>query len=361
MPGGVVEQVVEHPAHMVARGQYADLRHVGLDRDGPVLASYGSKHDGGEGCGDRSVGGGVPVEPGEHEQALHQPRHPDDLGAEVLRRLRVLAEVLGHVELGEHRGKRAAQLMRCVGHERALPCPRGAEPVEHGVQRQGEVVDLVARLRHREPVVLAGIGDALRRRPQLLDGSERGRDHARGDQGQDDEQERVRREQGPAQHPLAVPDVLEPVGDHDRARCVGRSRPDGRDPQWRVAPDPRTGYLGMRTGHRRGELGGEEQRVEPVGVDGRADHPAGGVEHLHDLLTGDRDRVGQLAGVDQCSDLGGRGRGRAVEGAEGDDIQHGVQRDAADGQCGGQTQDADEQQARTQAESQPPLPHGASR
>ena len=53
-----------------------------------------------------------------------------------------------HLELAADHGQRRAQLVRCVGHERALAGERFGEPVEHVVEGVGEHSHLVAAAAH---------------------------------------------------------------------------------------------------------------------------------------------------------------------------------------------------------------------
>ena len=67
------------------------------------------------------------------------------------------------LELRSQQRKRRPQLVAGVGHEVALAGQRRLEPAEHRVQRLAEALDLVPRVRHRQP--LAGRLGRDRRRP----------------------------------------------------------------------------------------------------------------------------------------------------------------------------------------------------
>ena len=86
-------------------------------------------------------------------------------------------------------------------------------------------------------------------------------------------------------------------------RTAGRPRPcGGRRPVRRArrrraaasrAPTREPGTTTPGPAEGRGDLAGQQQRGQPVGVHRGADHPVPGVDDLHDLAAGDRDGVGQ--------------------------------------------------------------------
>ena len=148
---GVVDQVAHdalelEPAHRQgAVGQVTDRDHAG----GSVAANAGEHH---RRIG-RRVGGRAAASPASSRASTRRSstsaRQPDELGIEVGAVLVGRAVPPRDVDLDAQRGQRAAQLVGDVGHEAALAVPGGREPVEHRVERDGQGVDLVARLRHR--------------------------------------------------------------------------------------------------------------------------------------------------------------------------------------------------------------------
>ena len=66
------------------------------------------------------------------------------------------------LDLGADHGQRRAQLVAGVRDEAALAVERGLQPVEHPVERVGELAQLVARAGHRDPLPQPLLSDAAR-------------------------------------------------------------------------------------------------------------------------------------------------------------------------------------------------------
>jgi hypothetical protein len=109
----------------------------------------------------------------EREQRVDDRREPLDLldrAAQHRGGLRV--EVVGaqaHLELGPHRGRRRAQLVRRVGDEAVLLLHARLDARQHGVQRDGGLRDLVAGRRLGQAVREAVGADAAGLGAEALD------------------------------------------------------------------------------------------------------------------------------------------------------------------------------------------------
>ena len=120
---------------------------------------------------------------GEQSQVVDESIHSGDLSVHVrgggfdlaLGRVLRAAE---HIDLAPDRGQGRAQLVRGVGDERALPCERVLEPVEHVVEGLGQLVHLPGAPLGHPMREVAGVDRARRTRPF---------DERRGDSGGDPE------------------------------------------------------------------------------------------------------------------------------------------------------------------------------
>ena len=64
----------------------------------------------------------------------------------------------GHLDQGPVDRQRGAQLVRGVGDEPALAVEGAVQPLQHGVERVGQLLDLVARAGQRDPLVQPAAG-----------------------------------------------------------------------------------------------------------------------------------------------------------------------------------------------------------
>ena len=115
---------------------------------------------------------------GEQEQVLDEAFEPVDIGEQVRGQIAALAEVAGDVELGAQGGQRAAQLMRGVGDERALPSAGRGESIEHPVEGGRQRGELVPGRGYRELFVaqrafLDGLGRGTAARAARRPGARR--------------------------------------------------------------------------------------------------------------------------------------------------------------------------------------------
>ena len=186
MGADVGQQVVDHlsqPAGIASNGD--DLADPDADRTARIdgLRSVDRREDH-LGEIDRLLGQwSMFVEPCEQEEVIDEARHPAGLAAdarhgpiEVLRP--VAGPVFEQLGVGGCRGDRGAQLVRRVGHESAHTRLRGAqllqrllaflarqlEPVEHRVQRSGEVADLGGLVAAGNAEIEVAVGDRRRAR-----------------------------------------------------------------------------------------------------------------------------------------------------------------------------------------------------
>ena len=84
---------------------------------------------------------------GEQQQVLDEAGHAVELVGDQRDRLAPLVRVVAEqLEVAADDRDRRAQLVAGVAHERLLGGERGLEAVEHGVERAGELGDLVAAL-----------------------------------------------------------------------------------------------------------------------------------------------------------------------------------------------------------------------
>jgi hypothetical protein len=79
----------------------------------------------------------------------------------------------GELQLGAQQREWAAQLVAGVGDEAALAIERLLEPVEHLVERDREVLQLVAGARDRKPLPGGVAGDRLRAAAHRFDRAQR--------------------------------------------------------------------------------------------------------------------------------------------------------------------------------------------
>ena len=145
---------------------------------------------------------------GQQQQVGHEPPHALRGPQRCAGSLALLAvELVGQqLEVGEHAGEGRAQLVRRVGHERALARQhalglgaRGVQRLEHALQRAGQLGHLVVGLGMREPPAarvartldLAGgagqLGDRGHRPPRDRQPGEQGERRA-GEHADDEEQ-----------------------------------------------------------------------------------------------------------------------------------------------------------------------------
>ena len=313
MSAGVLDQV----AHDLLELEPAQRQVTGVDRADvhhhlPRVVGERRQHLRGGGRRVRRGGVLVHVQPGQHEQVLDQRGKPLDVPTEVVELGTARAVASRDVHLRAQRGQGAAQLVGDVRAEAALPVTGRAEPGQHGVECDGQRMDLVARLGLGQPFVLVRPRDPLSGGTQRLHWTKRQPDHAVGDQAEHQQQQRIGDEQDDHEQVLAAGEVGDRLRhDHER-RAGGRGRPGGIHPQARAHAESRArdGDWG-REGP--GAFARRQQRSEPVAVRRGAEHPVVYVDDLHRLRAGDRDRVRQASGGDQVGDLL-RGRlGAAVE------------------------------------------------
>ena len=200
-------------------------------------------------------------------------------------------------------GQGGHQLLRRVGHEAALAHGRGLEPVEHGVHRLGQPVDLVAGARLRHPPVELPGRDVGHFGPDRLHRAQRPADGQPGRQRHQAQQRRQAEEHQPAEDGDVVLHPVETGGDvHDRG--VGRARPpQGQQPVLVVGADAAVELLHG--------VGAEPARLRPQRRDGAGggaperggQHPAVAADHLDDLAVLRGETLGQLTAVGQAGDV----------------------------------------------------------
>ena len=103
---------------------------------------------------------------GEREEALQQPVGVVEIHAQLGVQLTGLGRHAAglrdrDVEGGAHHRQRGAQLVRGVGDEPSLRVKRRLQAFQQPVDRVGEQAQLIARTRHREPLVQVRIRDPL--------------------------------------------------------------------------------------------------------------------------------------------------------------------------------------------------------
>jgi len=95
------------------------------------------------------------IKPRQRKQAFHNLRQPCDLvehAADALLQFRRSIRLFEHqLQFATHDGQRRAQFVRRVGEEAAVVLKRSIEPGNHLVQRDGEPLQFVTGLRHRQP------------------------------------------------------------------------------------------------------------------------------------------------------------------------------------------------------------------
>lgn len=122
------------------------------------------------------------VEPRQREQIGDQGLEPGGLGEHAVQhggRRRAIGVRQRDLDLHAGGGDRAAQLVRRIGHELALAPGGLGEPIEHGVQRVGELAELVADRRRAAAVRRSGPPQG-RPRVDRLPGGAASRDLAQG-------------------------------------------------------------------------------------------------------------------------------------------------------------------------------------
>ena len=189
-------------------------------------------------------------------------------------------------------GQRAAQLVRGVGDERALPRPGGRQPVQHVVEGPASALDLVARRRHRQP---AGPGRspadrAPRRAAARSTGRSVAADHPPGDHRQHGQQQRDRDSSEVRSTSWLCRHVAAPCAATITVPGRPAARPGRRRTRSGPTPRPATpGTITVPPARARSSSAGRSSGGQPVGVTERADHPALGVDdldHLGRRLTG---------------------------------------------------------------------------
>ena len=131
-----------------------------------------------------------------------------NVGAQPVGVVHAGAGLVRSVELSAQRGEGAAQLVRGVGKELALPGACRLEPIEHGIHRAGQPGDLVVAGRLGHPPVECRCRDVLDLSPDRLhrtqgpSGEQPGRGGDQGDNGGNAEAK------GRAERRHAVADVL---------------------------------------------------------------------------------------------------------------------------------------------------------
>jgi hypothetical protein len=201
--------------------------------------------------------------------------------------------------LGAHIRQRAAQFMRGVGDELALPGPAGLEPVEHAVQGGRQPMDLVVAGRYGQSRGPVGAGDLLGALPQLLHRPQRCPDRAPGPRGQREHDQREDDEQDRAHQPDPAEGVAHRAGHEHGLRIVRRTGGPGDDPYRARQPEPVPADEELLPAAGPGQFGRVEHRHQTVGLQRRRPYPVGAVDDLHQIGPGDRNRFGQGARVDQ--------------------------------------------------------------
>ncbi len=169
---------------------------------------------------------GQDKEPRDHVLAAHDGG-PDRVGHAP----QVVARRLGvgerDVDFGAHDGQRRAQLVRGVGHERALRVEGRFEARQHGVEGVGELAQLVVGALHGDALVKRAGRRALRGHGDLLERTK----HAPGDQpAQPDRHRRghgQRRERHARQAAQKLGDDLVLHRAHERAHRLVAARRRG--------------------------------------------------------------------------------------------------------------------------------------
>ncbi len=170
------------------------------------------------------------IEPGEQQQVADDPFDAGLVGEHVLRRGRPISEVgpdQRSFQLHAHRRQWAAQLVRCVGSELALPRRRGREAVEQIVHRRAEADDLLGARRHAHSPPAAVGADRLQLGAHRLDRAERRAHAPPGDRP--DEEDHQRQDGGEAHRPDGDGMVrrFEAGRDVHLERTIGPDRVDG--------------------------------------------------------------------------------------------------------------------------------------
>ena len=279
-------------------------------------------------------GAGSLVEAGEQQQVLRQPGEPQHVGVHVARRrlpVLPLGMVERHLELGPDRRDRAAQLVRGVGDQGALPLLRGGQPVQHVVEGQRQRPHLVPGLGHRQVRRHRGPCHPRGAPPQQVDRPQRGPDRQPDRPGEQHEHHRCPEHQRLRHHRQAAADrAVRHRGDDQGAvsSAHGRHPYQRRHPVRRPVEQRRLAVARDRRRVRRAE-----QRHQAVGVRGDVGDLAGGIEHLDGDVGSDRHRGRQPVGVDQRHDAGRALPGRVVDRAGQRDPQH-VEQQQVDGREG---------------------------
>ncbi len=323
MPVGVAQQVVQHPYDGVLAGPH-DHRVRGVrqrHRQPPPRACDCRRGDRGQvhraGAAHRRA---VVVQPGQQQQVVHQAAEPSHVDEHVVRRLRPgrhLGVRLRDLELGPDRRQRAAQLVRRVRDEGALPGATGRQPVQHVVQGLGQPGHLVAGRRHRQPCPGACLGDVADTSTQRGD-----RLQCRADQEPAGHREASDEQRHPDQQ--HQPHDVHAAGrlgsrhrDEDRAPVRGRPRPRGHHPQAVRDADPRPRHRAHLPGPYVGQCPAGQQRDQCVTARRRRAHPAAVVDHLHEhRAAGRRHGPRQVPAVDQGGHVLRALPGRVVQGAD---------------------------------------------
>ena len=204
-----------------------------------------------------------------------------------------------------------------VGDEGALPLERRLEPVEHGVQRLAQAVDLVVRAGQGQAPARLGGRDRGGLRAHRLHGAKGRRGEPVPEERGEDERGRPDDEELGEEPPDGLVAVVERRAEHEDARAARRPHRDGEEPG--TARDARrpVDLRRDRAAHRAGELVLVEQRLRPQG--GRLlDDPAVRSEQLGEALVrvGARACEGRLgiSGPHGRDDVGGTRREALVDG-----------------------------------------------
>jgi hypothetical protein len=308
----VTQRVVDEvPERLLEADPVAQDAHAGAGRDrlhrpaGLLRAPLEAAGDGGEqlGSGQRlhpqrqppAVGAGdqqqVVGEPGEPVDLL---RGPADRLAELVLRLRVAQRQL---ELRAQQRERRTQLVARVGDEVALAAEGGLQAAEHLVQGLAQPLDLVPRLRHREPLARGLRGDRRRPPPHPLDRAQRGAGEQVARRGGQDERDRTGDQQLVPEARERLPVVLaRGADDEHEAPAVATDR--RREQPRGLVQAGRPGAVAERRPASRGcQLVGRQQRRGPERRR-RLKHPAPPVEELRVALAA-LDQVAGLGHVDR--------------------------------------------------------------
>jgi len=280
-----VAVVGRHP-HALGLGEGAQRIHRGLDRV--------AHHDG------RGQQRQPPlVDVRQHEQVVGRAAEPADLLAQALehlaRRGRQCVVAEADVELGAHDGQRRAQLVRRVGHQLVLLGDPLLEAVEHRVERDREVADLVARARHRDALVEPVDPDPVGLRGHPLHRHQRLARQPPADEGGADQRRRPGQQQQHQDAPDRLLDAVQRLGDDQQPRAAdARDAPD-EGAEASIGLD-RGGDQPRRSAQRGGPDGGRDERTRASAFAVAHLDPAARVQ---DLRPGARSRQGGLALVEE--------------------------------------------------------------